>query len=201
MGVAYTMSTANQRNRRRRTALPPELLAGTTMLLRPITEADLPVLQVWDEDPAIVALMGHKFETRSAGEWLADLRTERNCLAWAIEDRDGNLIGELELAQVNRRVGSAELRICIGESGRQNRGYGTDAIRTALRLAFEGLGLNLVYLRVFLSNARAIHVYQRLGFRKEALLQPSARRHDPAPVLLMNLTRERWNGLMNRSVG
>lgn len=104
----------------------------------------------------------------------------------------GSADRELEPAQLNWRNGTTELRVCIGEKDCWNHGYGTDAVRTAVRLAFEALGLAVVYLRVFAANPRAIHVYRRLGFRAEAMLEPSRRRNDPSPVLLMNLTQERW---------
>jgi diamine N-acetyltransferase len=165
---------------------------GEITVLRAITAGDLPALQAWDADPAIIALMGRKFQETEADAWLRSLDTERNCRAWVIESPEGRLIGELELAQLNWRAGSAELRICIGERDCWGQGYGTDAIRTALRVAFETLGLQSVYLRVFTTNNRAVRVYERLGFHKQALLQPSVRRADPSPVLLMNLTRERW---------
>lgn len=179
-------------SRRKRTVVPPELLSGSLVRLRPVTEADLAILQAWDEDPAIVAAMGHKFIDVSAGQWLSALDSRHDCLAWMVEDRDSRTVGELELAHLDWRAGSAELRVCIGNREHQNKGYGTDAIQTLLRLAFDGLGLRRVYLRVYLTNARAIRVYQRVGFRHEALLRPIARRQDPAPILLMSLTRQQW---------
>lgn len=162
-------------------------------MLRPVTRDDLPVLQAWDADPVIIELMGRKFQEMNADEWLRSLDTGRNCRAWVIEDLDGRPIGELQLAQLNWRAGTAELRICIGERDCWNSGYGTDAIRTGLGVAFGEMGLKAVYLRVFTTNTRAVHVYERLGFRKQAILEASVRRQDPSPVLLMNLTRERWH--------
>lgn len=172
--------------------MSPELLEGRIIRLRPLMETDLPILKAWDEDPVIIAMMGPKFATLPAEEWLSGVQSHHNCLAWAVLNPAGELVGELELDQVDWRARSAELRICIGDQVNRNRGYGTDALQTALRLAFTELTLNQIYLRVFVSNTRAIRVYQRLGFRREALLRPIARRHDPAPVLLMRLTREQW---------
>jgi len=192
MGAFYDMSTAIQHHVRKRTAVSPELLAGQLTRLRPLAEEDLPVLQAWDEDPTIIALMGPKFDMLPASEWLTTLQSQHRCFAWGIEDQTGRLIGELELDHVDWRTRSAELRICIGAEECRGRGYGTDALRTALRLAFTELALDQVYLRVFASNAPALRVYQRLGFRREAVLRPIARRHDPAPVVLMSLTRDQW---------
>ncbi|MGE5675944.1 MAG: GNAT family N-acetyltransferase [Mycobacterium leprae] len=165
---------------------------GESTMMRSVTMGDLPALQAWDEDPEIVALMGRKYEETNTADWFQSLRTERNCRAWMIETKEGRLIGELELAQLNWRVGSAELRICIGEKDCRSKGYGTDVIRSAMRVAFQGLQLHEVYLRVFTSNVRAVRVYERVGFRKKALMPGSDRRHDPSAVLLMSISREQW---------
>lgn len=189
------MTIAVSTQQKRRGQPPSDQLVGAATLIRPVREADLPALQAWDNDPAIIALMGQKYAKTDIVDWFDSLRTDRSCRAFVIETLEGRLIGELELAHINRRTGSAELRICIGETDCWNQGFGTDALNVAIRLAMEGLGLRAVYLRVFAFNARAIKVYQRLGFRKEAILAPSSRRNDPSPVVLMNLTRERWNRL------
>lgn len=178
----------------------PELLVGSLTTLRPIGRSDLPTLQAWDEDPEIVALMGRRFADRSADEWYRSVSAGYTCRALAIETMEGKLVGELELAQLNWRMGTTELRICLGEKEYWGRGFGGDAFRTALRLAFEGYRMRQVYLRVFMTNVRALHLYERTGFRREALLEPSTRRGDPASVLLMNLTRERWTRLQERAV-
>ncbi|HYG59645.1 MAG TPA: GNAT family protein [Symbiobacteriaceae bacterium] len=167
--------------------------AGEVVALRPVTQSDLPLLQAWDEDPAIIELMGRKFEGTNASEWLRSLGRKRSCRAWVIETLEGRLIGELELAELNWRTSSGELRICIGDKDYWGHGYGTDAIRVALAAAFTELGLHSIYLRVFATNLRAIRCYERLGFRKVGVLEPSERRQDPAAVVLMSLTRQRWN--------
>jgi len=167
-------------------------LVGAVTIMRPVAAHDLPVLEAWDEDPEIIALMGRKYADRSTTDWFRSLQGRRTCRAWVIMTHDQRLIGELELAEINWRAGTAELRICIGEKDCWSHGFGTDAIQSALRMAFGHYELRSIYLRVFATNERAVRVYQRLGFRKEAILTPSSRREDPAPVLLMSLTRQRW---------
>ena len=169
---------------------------ASTVRLRSIERADLPLLELWDSDPVIIALMGRRFEAQRPEEWLRQVRRSRSSRAWIIE-LGGRPVGEVELAQINNRNHTAEIRICVGESGLWGRGIGTLAMTESLRLAFGETGLETVYLRVFANNLRAIALYQRMGFRKEGILQPSERRNDPAPVVLMNLSRARWQ--MRRS--
>lgn len=161
------------------------------ILLRPVSDADLPILNRWDTDPIIAGLMGRRFDLRPAEEWLSSLRRSGLARAWMIE-RDGRTIGEVELAQINHRSGTAELRICIGEESFRGQGLGRAALAATLAIAFGALRLQRVYLRVFETNERAIRLYESMGFRREAVLSPSERRQDPAPVVLMTLPRHRW---------
>lgn len=167
------------------------VLVGERITLRPIEAADLPFLAEWDGDPAIIAVMGRRFAEQTPEEWLQSLRTRRSSRAWIIEIA-GEPVGEVELAQINNRSGNAEIRICIGEKERWGQGIGYEAMRLMLAHAFESMHLDAIYLRVFATNLRAVRLYERLGFRKEAILPASERRGDPAPVVLMNLTQARW---------
>jgi RimJ/RimL family protein N-acetyltransferase len=170
---------------------PGAALAGRLTTLRPIRQEDLQLLAQWDEDPDIVALMGRRYQC-SVQEWFHHTLTDRRCRALAIEDLAGNLVGEVELEQINWRHGSAELRICIGAKESWGQGLGYDALQTMLRQAFMAWGLQSIYLRVYVCNTRAIRLYQKLGFRLEGRLMGSERRGDPSDVLLMTLTRQRW---------
>ncbi|MBE3590496.1 MAG: GNAT family N-acetyltransferase [Firmicutes bacterium] len=100
------------------------------------------------------------------------------------------LIGWVEIDDINRRAASAEVRICIGRKDLWGRGYGTAALRDAVRLAFERLKLRELYLRVDVQNVRAIRAYDKCGFRCEGILR--AGRHAAAGMrdhLLMTLRR------------
>lgn len=178
-------------NRKRTTPAGTAVPAGQMVTLRPVGMSDLPILQAWDADPAIIALMGRRFDEQTPDDWFRSIRRQRTCRAWIIE-AEQRAVGEMELAQINWRTGSAEIRICIGEKELWGQGIGLEAMTHALDLSFEELKLKTVYLRVFATNTRAIRLYERLGFRKEAMLAPSSRRQDPAPVLLMNLSGHRW---------
>lgn len=174
------------------TAHPQEsILTGRVTVLRPLRPEDLPTLAMWDEDAEILALMGHRYQS-SIEEWFRHVRTDRGCRALAIEDMAGNLVGEVELEQINWRHGHGELRICIGSKEQWGHGFGYDAMQTMLHQAFGEWGLRSIYLRVYTCNVRAVRLYQRLGFRMEGRLAGSDRRGDPSDVLLMSLSRERW---------
>jgi len=86
---------------------------------------------------------------------------EKNPVFSMIEKKSGEFIGNIELMNVKDAVG--ELGIAI-TAGKQNLGFGTEAI-TALKIyAVNRMGLNRIFLRVFPDNARAIRVYEKCGF-------------------------------------
>ena len=88
----------------------------------------------------------------------------------AIEEAGGRIIGDLELDHISWRSGEAELRIRIGEKDYWNKGYGTEAVRRLLDMAFAAMGLRRIHLKVYRFNRRAISCYEKNGFRKEGYL-------------------------------
>ena len=80
---------------------------------------------------------------------------------------DGEVIGDLGVTQVRPHVKYAH-RAYLGMSVRAKYtglGLGTFLLRTAIAQAEEN-GFEQVELGVFSDNARAIHVYEKLGFRE-----------------------------------
>lgn len=77
--------------------------------------------------------------------------------------KDGDsFIGNIELGSVKDRT--AELGIAISGS-MQDKGYGKEAIKRILEYGFDELKLQRVTLNVHKDNPRALHVYEKLGFK------------------------------------
>ena len=80
-----------------------------------------------------------------------------------LEKRTGAFIGNIELLHIEN--GSAELGIAI-TAAMQEKGYGTEAIPAMVQYGMDTLGLRRIFLKVFPDNDRAIHVYEKCGFRE-----------------------------------
>jgi RimJ/RimL family protein N-acetyltransferase len=110
---------------------------------------------------------------------------------------DDRLLGDINLNVVNDWGGrNAFVGICIGNRKDWGRGYGTDAMKAILRFAFTEINLNRVTLTVFEYNPRAIHSYEKAGFRHEGrargVLLKDGKRWD---MLYMGILRDEWTNL------
>jgi RimJ/RimL family protein N-acetyltransferase len=152
------------------------MVEGLKVRLRPIEREDLPTYVRWFGDPEVRhhLAMYLPFSLAQEEQWFEDLLQrlrDRTAVLLAIETLDGVHIGNLGLVDVNWKDRNAELGITIGEKAYWGQGYGTDAVRTMLRLAFEQMNLHRVFLRVHADNARAIRCYEKAGFQKEGTLR------------------------------
>jgi len=106
---------------------------------------------------------------------------------------DDRLIGDVGLDDVFGPHRDAFLGIALGERDCWGKGYGTDAMRLILRFGFSELNLRRVTLNVFEYNPRAIHIYEKLGFKHEGrqrrFLNREGQRWD---LVYMGLLREEW---------
>ena len=95
--------------------------------------------------------------------WVQKKLAEDATVFSMLEKRTGAFIGNIELLHIEN--GSAELGIAI-TAAMQEKGYGTEAIPAMVRYGMETLGLRRIFLKVYPDNARAIHVYEKCGFRE-----------------------------------
>jgi RimJ/RimL family protein N-acetyltransferase len=75
-------------------------------------------------------------------------------------------VGVAGLTNLELRHRSAEYAVQIGEADARGLGLGTETTRLLLAFAFNQLGLNSVFLRVFAFNYAGRRAYARAGFRE-----------------------------------
>lgn len=106
---------------------------------------------------------------------------------------NGTLIGSIGLHRIDWVNRSTELGVVIFRKEYWNKGYGTKAIDLMLKYAFEYLNMNRVSLKVYEYNERAIHVYEKCGFKVEGRLRKAkffkGRYWD---VLVMSILRDEY---------
>ncbi len=146
------------------------VLRGDRVLLRPLTSSDLRRCVKWFSDPQIIRFLGRNSAVTMAEEerWFRDYERRRDEHIFAIEV-EGRHVGNLGLHKIDSVHRKADIGIVIGETTFWSQGYGSEAMRVALRYAFDVLGLNKVSLEVLEYNIHAIRTYERIGFQREGL--------------------------------
>jgi len=174
------------------------LLRGPRVRLRPLERADLPRYQELFSDPGINLLYGglgvpenlNRLQRRfDAGEFDT---TDRFLLL--VIEAESTLIGAMVLRNTeNLPSRSATFGIIIGDSAYLGRGYGAEASTLLLDYAFGVLGYHKINLDLFEYNARALAMYERLGFVVEGRRRENhwsrGRFWDD---ILMGVTAEEW---------
>ncbi len=173
------------------------ILEGERVRLRPVEEADLSLFMRWFNDPDVRYWLSisdaSELTLESEREWYEEMRSDPARVVWCIETRDGRPIGNLGLHAIDEAQGRATIGISIGEKEQWSRGYGTEAIRGALRYGFEEMGLRRVDLQVDEDNLRGIRCYEKCGFVREGLLRAHRiRKGQPVNVVAMSILREEF---------
>lgn len=109
-------------------------------------------------------------------------------------EAEGTIIGAMVLKNTeNLPSRSATFGIIIGDPGYLGRGYGTEASALLLDYAFGVLGYHKINLDLFEYNARALAMYEKLGFVVEGRRRENhwsrGRFWDD---ILMGVTAEEW---------
>jgi len=162
--------------------------------LRPLAAEDTERVVAWRGRPEV---HGEFFSdappTRAQhDEWFRTLELRNDRLEWIISDGD-RPIGTIGLSGIDFGAQRAEYGILIGEPAARGRGAARGASALVLDFAFEVLGLTEVVLDLFADNARALRLYEALGFLAVPA-SPASRTKNGVerPVLRMRLERAQW---------
>ena len=129
------------------------------ILLRDATKTDAKQLAEWWNDGAIMAHAGFPNGLGTTEEEVAE---DIGAGALIIEEA-GKPIGEANYRIVDDKVAKIGIKIC--ETDCQNRGLGRIILSMLISWLFEQ-GFEKIVLDTNLTNLRAQHVYESLGFRK-----------------------------------
>lgn len=171
------------------------VLRGREVVLRPVEEADHPLILAWQNDPEVWWWMDYdrNFTLEDIHESEARARVEGH--PYLIEAPAARPIGRIGLNQFSERDETCSLYVFIGEHDAWGRGWGGDAIVTLLGWGFETFGLHLVQLWGLSTNVRAMRAYEKLGFvvdgtLRERSLKTDGKRHDRT---VLSITRAEFD--------
>lgn len=181
------------------------MLEGKLTNLRSIEQTDQDRFFEWVNDGEVTQhLSSVRYPMSRADEqrWLDD--SPRNGffggVRFAIETKAGEHIGSVNLHRTHVEDRKAGLGVMIGAKSHWSQGFGTDAVITLLRFAFDEMNLHRVWLQVFDDNERAIVCYRRCGFQTEVRLRQEIYRAGKyCDILTMGVLRDEFEALHGAS--
>jgi len=135
--------------------------------LRPLKETDAERMLEWMKNKRIMQYLridGEHMTIVDTGKFIVQAQDETVCLHRAVTSSDDQYYGTVSLKNIDRDKREAEYAITLHPDA-----IGTGAARSVsldiLKIAFEELSLERVYLNVIRENIRAVRLYEGLGFR------------------------------------
>lgn len=133
--------------------------------IREAVMADAEQLCTWWNDGSVMAHAGFPnglgITVEKIIAQIRDTNTKNHC--HVIEYR-GQLIGEMDYRDVEPGVCEIGIKIC--DASMQNKGLGKIVLSLFIQTLFSEYGYQKVLLDTNLTNERAQHVYEQLGFRR-----------------------------------
>jgi aminoglycoside 6'-N-acetyltransferase len=149
------------------------VIRGERVVLRPLVPADRERLVEILSDPTVRQWWDSRGPEHSATELLAD----RDVAPFAI-DLDGVMIGCIQYAEeADSDYRHAGIDVFL-DGAHQDRGYGTEAVRTLARWLLEVRGHHRLTIDPAADNARAIRSYEKVGFRPVGVMRRYERGRD-----------------------
>ena len=172
------------------------MLRSNSIQLKELSQEDSPVIFEWINDRETV-LYNSPYKPISEIQhktWFENIQNRNDIFIFGIyEIKTDKIIGTCQLHSINWIHRNAELQIRLGNKGNRGKGYGSEAVRLLLDFAFRDLNLYRIYLHVFQTNTNAIHVYEKVGFKKEGLLRKAAHIDGKyVDVIFMGILREEY---------
>jgi RimJ/RimL family protein N-acetyltransferase len=144
-------------------------LKGHKVILRPVEETDLPVMQRWinDSDVSRGLLAYLPMSMAAEREWLETTRKNTTGMILAVETLAGRHIGSIGLHGISGRDGTAFTGTLIGEKDCWGQGYATDAKMQLLHFAFHTVNLRKIYSSALEFNIASWRYNLKCGYKEE----------------------------------
>ncbi len=139
---------------------------GRRTRISPLHRDDLRAMAAWPRNNDVREAPFNDF-ARDAGSMDAYYRSNvgnPHKQGWTVRDERGEIIGRYTIVLVDpeRREGLISVRFRADRTG---LGYGQDSLPSLLEHWFDTLNMAVMALDVSVLNERAIHLYEKYGFR------------------------------------
>lgn len=148
------------------------MLKGSKTFIRAIEMEDARILSAWLNDRETNAFLDiiYPLSKRYCDNFTLE-GEEHNKRLFIIDNEDRKPIGLIVIDKIKWEYRNCEIGIVIYDKNYRGRGYGKDALETALKFIFDDLNMHLVYLNVVDENEAAVNLYKKFGFKIEGILR------------------------------
>jgi len=173
-------------------------LQGRKVRLAGLLEEDIKTILNWYCDTRFTELWYSDplyDRTESAvSEWMEELEGDTSQVVFGLRSLGNDkLVGLALLDDIEWSNRIADLEVAIGNPANWGKGWGTEAMRLLINHAFVELNLYRLQLSVRANHSRAIHIYEKLGFKREGTLREYGERNgERYDMHLYGLLRHEW---------
>lgn len=144
------------------------LLKDKDLLIRNATEGDAGLLCNWWNDGSIMTYTGFPRGLGTTEQEIVEkLKADTDLGRRLIIEIAGIPVGEMNYRTVATGVAQIGIKLC--DASQRNKGHGTRFIMMLIRSLLTDMGFQTIILDTNVNNARAQHVYDKIGFRRVAV--------------------------------
>lgn len=150
------------------------MLRNSRILLTPLEEEDLATSYLWINSHEMMLLLGAQPRFRTMTEvfhWWSGLSQKKDYQLWAIKTLKGEMIGQVDLDEIDLFHRSAKIGVMIGDSRFRRQGYAREALEAVHRYAFEVLALHRLGAEILGCNEPAQELFRSMGYEQEGSLR------------------------------
>ncbi len=170
-------------------------IRGKNVILREQKAEDAKFFAFWFNQPQVIFQCGFAEFTDEEKERIRiaiDHKSD-DSVWFTITDPAGNIIGETGLLRMFPAWHQTDLTIIIPDPEMQGKGYGTEAIRMMLDMAFDEYEMHRVSIGVVGLNTNALAFYRKIGFRQEGILEQGYYyNNEYSDFIMMRILRPEW---------
>lgn len=178
------------------TNFPVPVLTGEKVILARLRKEDIPELARLFSNLELTTYLGTfgaAFSLQDEEAYFESVaKVKEDQVNFAIYDRaTGQVIGSIDLRNINHRRGTAELGVSIHNPEYWGGGYGSEACALMVEYGMFFLSLHNIILSVFAYNERGIRAYEKVGFRLVGRRRGAVRLgNERFDVILMDITAD-----------
>lgn len=170
-------------------------IKGKRLILREQREEDAPFFAYWSisRKSCFNAALRNPTDEEEVKTCINVNHKSADSVWFTITDLEGNIIGETGLLRMFPAWHQTDLTIIIPDPKMQHKGYGTEAIRIMLDMAFNEYEMHRVSIGVVGLNTERWNSIRKSGFKQEGVLEEAYYyNNEYSDFIMMRILRREW---------